>query len=102
MNGTAAPAIIALKMRRFKEAFRAAGAVSPATAMRPAEAGLRESVIFHKLVRQNILVAAGDGRYYLDERRAVVVQHKKRKIVMVLLAIILVLLAIGLIAASVA
>jgi hypothetical protein len=102
MNGTAAPAIIALKMRRYKAAFRAAGAVSPATAMRPAEAGLRESVIFHKLVRQNILVAAGDGRYYLDERRDVVVRHNKRKIVMVLLAVILVLLAIGLIAASVA
>jgi O-antigen ligase len=101
MSATAVPAIIALKMRRYKEAFRAAGAVTPATAMRPAEAGLRESVIFHKLVRQGVLVAAGNGRYYLDERRDATVRSNKRKIVVALLAIILVLLAIGLIAASV-
>ena len=100
MNGTAVPAIIAMKMRRYKEAFRAAGAVTPATAMRPDEVGLRKSVIFDKLVRQRVLVAAGDGRYYLDETRDATVRRSKRKLVLVLLAIILVLLAIGLIAAS--
>jgi hypothetical protein len=99
MSGTAVPAIIAIRMRRYKEAFRAAGAISPATAIRPAEKGLRESLIFHKLVREGILVAAGNGRFYLDESRDAAVMRTKRKIMAVLVFIVLVVLISSAIAA---
>jgi|SRR5215218_10304971 len=92
MSGTVVPTIIAIRMRRYKEVFGAAGATSPATAIRPAEKGLRHSLIFHKLVREGILVTVGDGRYYLDEARADAMLRTKRKIIAVLLFIILVLL----------
>src|SRR3954469_454678 len=99
MTGSALPAIIAIKMRRYKEAFRAAGAVSPGRAMRPADAGLRQSLIFQKLVREKILVPVGDGRYYLDETRDEAVMRNKRRILTVVLFIILVLLISGAVAA---
>lgn len=99
MNSTVVPAIIAIKMRRYKEAFRAAGATAPVSAMRPADAGLRESLIFQKLVRDGILVAVGEDRFYLDETRDAAVMRTRRKIVAVLLIVILVLLLSAAVAA---
>lgn len=95
MTTTAVPAILAMKMRRYKEAFRAAGATTPARALRPAEAGLRETLIFHKLVRRRILVPAGDGRYYLNEARDAAVMRTKRKWLAILLLVSLVVLIIA-------
>ena len=92
MSGSAVPAIIAIRMRRYKNAFRAAGATSPATAIRLVETGLRENFVFHKLVREGILVAVGNGRFYLDEARDEALMRIKRNILIVLLFIILVLL----------
>ena len=92
MSGSVVPAIIAIRMHRYKNAFRAAGATTPATAIRPAEMGLRESLVFHRLVREGILVAVGNGRFYLDETRDEAVMRIKRKIMIVLLFIILVAL----------
>lgn len=99
MSASAVPAIVAIRIRRYKNAFRAAGATSPATAIRPAETGLRESLVFHKLVREGILVAVGNGRFYLDEARDEALMHQKRKIIIALLFIILVLLISSAIAA---
>jgi hypothetical protein len=92
MSSTVVPAIIAIRMRRYKQAFRAAGATSPARAIRPAEKGLRESLVFHKLVRESILVSVGDGRFYLDETRDEVVMRTRQKLLLILIVIILVIL----------
>ena len=100
MSGTVVPAIIAARMRRYKEAFRIAGATAPGRAMRPVDIGLRESLAFYKLVRQSVLVAVGNGRYYLDEVRAAAVMRTKRKILAVLLFLILIGLVIGAITTS--
>ena len=99
MPGSVIPAIIAARMRRYKEVFYAANALTPTTAIRLADKGLRESLVFHKLVRQGILVAVGDGRFYLDEERDEAVMHSKRKFLAVLVIISLGLLIIGIISA---
>ena len=93
MTGTTVPAIIAIRIRRYQQAFRAAGAVTPDTAVRPSDAGLRESLVFRKLVRHRILVPVSGNRYYLDEARVAAVQHRKRRMLAVWLLVILVLLA---------
>src|SRR6478672_2758853 len=99
MSASVVPAIVAARMRHYRNAFRAAGATTPATAIRLADAGLRDSLIFHRLVREGILVPAGDGRYYLDELREATVQRNKHRILAILVFVILILLATGLIAA---
>jgi hypothetical protein len=73
-------------MRRYQQAFREAGAVSPDTAVRPSDAGLRESLTFR------ILVRVRDGRYYLDEARAVAVQQRRQRLLTMLLLVILLVL----------
>jgi hypothetical protein len=79
-------------MRRYQQAFREAGAVSPDTAVRPSDAGLRESFTFRRLVRRRILVRVRDGRYYLDEARAVAVQQRRQRLLTMLLLVILLVL----------
>ena len=99
MNGSVVPALIAARIRQYTKAFRTAGATAPGSAIRPADAGLRETFIFHRLVAQRVLVAAGQGRYYLDEARDRVVTRRRRTLVLVLLVIVLALLVTGLIGA---
>lgn len=95
MSGTVVPAIIAIRMRRYKQAFRTAGATSPAAAIRPADCGLRETLVFHKLVREGILVQVGNGRYYLDETRDAAVMRIRQKLILALLCIIILILLIS-------
>jgi hypothetical protein len=99
MSASVVPAIVAARMRRYRNAFRAAGAITPATAIRLADTGLRESLIFQRLVREGILVPVGNGRYYLDEVREAAVQRMRHRILAIVLLIVLVGLAISLISA---
>ena len=99
MNSTVVPVIIIVKMRQYKEAFRTAGATTPHSAMRPADAGLRQSLIFDKLVRQGVLVGVGNDRFYLNETRNRAVTHTRRKVLAVLIVIILIFLIISAIVA---
>jgi len=99
MSSTVVPAIIAVKMRQYKEAFRTAGATAPHTAIRPADAGLRQSLIFNKLVRQGVLVAVDNDRFYLDETRDSAVTHTRRMVLAGLVILILLILIISTVAA---
>lgn len=92
MTGTTVPAIFAICIRRYQQAFRAAGAVTPDTAVHPFDVGLRESFVFRKLVRHRILVPVSGNRYYLDEAHVAAVQHRKWSLLAIWLLIILVLL----------
>ena len=66
MGAEAAAAIVA-RERRTVDAFRRAGASSPAAARSLAEVGLDESWVVDRLVDRAVLRQAEPGRYYLDE-----------------------------------
>lgn len=61
--------MLARKMPSPLAAFRRAGACSPKTARRPASLGLSGAWLFEGAVRRGLIVATGDGRYYLDPQR---------------------------------
>lgn len=65
--GAAAAAAITGRQRRIMNAFRGAGALSPATARSLAELDIDESWVFDRLVARAVLRQSEPGRYYLDE-----------------------------------
>lgn len=100
MSATVVPAIIAIKARRYKEAFRNAGATTPLSAQRLADLGLRENLILHKLVRNGVLVAIPGGRYYLDEVRDAETTRVRQKLVLGLLVVVVILIILSTITAT--
>lgn len=91
---SATVAVMAI-LRRYVRIFRKAGATSPSTAIRPPEHGVRNSMLFQKLVRQGVLVKMGDDRYYLDETREAEMRNRRQKAVIIVLAILVIGLIIG-------
>lgn len=94
---TGAPigAIIAIKRRRIIDAFRAAGATSPQSALLPGEHGIKESFIFKRLIHRGVLVPDVNGRYYLDEVNELKDRKRRRTLVLLILVILIVLMAVG-------
>src|SRR5437868_5790124 len=86
-----AAAVILIRMRKIINQFREENATSPVTAITPSEHGIRQSIPFHKLVRDRVLVAVNEERYYLDEEREVEVRKRRRTLLLALL----ILVAIG-------
>jgi hypothetical protein len=85
-----AAAVVAMQRRRILNKFREANATSPATAIIPSEQRVRQSMIFYKLVRDRVLVAINEERYYLDEEREAEVAKRRRTIALALLILIVI------------
>jgi anti-sigma factor RsiW len=89
--GEAAAAAIAMKIRRIVDAFRRAGATSPAAARSLAELDLRESWIANRLIKRGVLLQGEPGRYYLDEKGWQAFRRARRRRLIIAATIILAL-----------
>ena len=87
--GTSVAAVLIAKERHIVQAFRRAGATTPASAVTPASIGVAEHIVFRKLRNRAVLREAGRGAFYLDERRWQALRAIRRRVVLVGLAIAL-------------
>lgn len=97
-----APAVAAIMRRREREVvddFRAAGAISPATAQSYTAVGLGESLAVRRLRRHAVIREAAPGMYYLDEEVWIAVRATRRRVGSVLVSVILLIL-LGILLAS--
>ena len=83
---------ITAKIRRYKSIFHKAHATAPERAILPWEYGITRGMIFNRLVRQKILVPAGNDKYYLDELRDKTL--RKRSSLIAIIGIVLIILIV--------
>ena len=84
---------VAVKTRRYLNAFRKARALSPEKAIDIQEHGLRTGLVFQRLLRRRIIKPGTPGKYYLDEYRIMQLKRRQSRVVIfgLLLFILLVL-----------
>jgi hypothetical protein len=90
-----APAIAAILRRREQEVvedFRAAGAVSPATAQSYSALGMGQSLAVKRLHNRAVIREASPGLYYLDEEVWAAVRRTRRRLATVVLSMLALLL----------
>ena len=98
MGAAAAVAIMRMKEREVVNDFRAAGALSPATAQSYTAMGFGESRAVKRLHDNAIIREAAPGLFYLDEEVWIAVRRNRRRRGMMIgsvLVLIFVALAVG-------
>ena len=81
--------VILIKERQVVDAFMRAGATSASTAVYPTDISVdMGGVGGRRLVRQAVLLEAGDGRYYLDLLTWEALRRQRRRILFVIKLII--------------
>jgi hypothetical protein len=83
---------VRVKLRRYKSIFHKAHATVPERAILPWEYGITRGMTFNRLVRQKIIVPAGNDKYYLDENRDKTL--RKRSNIIAIAAIIIIILIV--------
>ena len=89
-----AAAVIIARQNRYLRAFEQAGAIAPERARSLADLGLRDSRIFHGLVRRGYIVAAAGG-YYVDLVRVAERRRRGRMFAAILAIALLLMVGIG-------
>ena len=79
MGAAAAVAIMRRREREVVDDFRAAGAVSPATAQSYAAIGLGESMAIRRLHDRAVIRESAPGLWYLDEEVWTAVRRTRRR-----------------------
>ena len=100
MGAAAAVAIMRRREREVVADFRAAGAISPATAQSYNAIGLGESMAIRRLHDRAVIREATPGLWYLDEEVWTAVQRTRRRIAAVMLVLVVMIftgVAMGLI-----
>lgn len=100
MGAAAAVAIMRRREREVVDDFRAAGAISPATAQSYNAIGLGESMAIRRLHDRAVIREATPGLWYLDEEVWTAVQRTRRRIAAVMLVLVVMIftgVAMGLI-----
>jgi hypothetical protein len=92
MGAPAVAAIMARREREIVDAFRAAGATSPATAQSYTAIGLGDSLAIKRLRNRAVIRAASPDKYYLDEEVWAAVRRARRRIATVIVSILAVLM----------
>jgi hypothetical protein len=82
---------IIAKQNQYLRRFQEAGAVSPETARSLEQVGCRDSRMFQRLVRREVIRQAATGKYYLDVEAAQVFRKARRERALNALLIVLVL-----------
>jgi hypothetical protein len=85
--GAAAAAIIIRKEKDLVAHFRAAGAISPATAMTPDALGVHQRLAWERLVTRAVIREAVPGSFYLDEPSWVALRRTRRRLAIVMLVV---------------
>ena len=93
MGAAAAIAIMRRREREVVDDFRAAGAVSPATAQSYNAIGLGESMAIRRLHDRAVIRESSPGLWYLDEEVWTAVRRIRRRFAFAMLAIVLMLFA---------
>lgn len=100
MGAAAAIAIMRRQEREVVDDFRAAGAISPATAQSYNAIGLGESRAISRLHDRAVIREATPGLWYLDEEVWTAVQRARRRVAVVMLVLVVMIftgVAVGLI-----
>lgn len=88
-----AAVVISKKRRALLDALRRAGATSAAGAVPLAQAGIEPSMLLEIQKLRGVVVAAGGGRFYLDEaREAEAAAGRKALAAALIVAIVVVLI----------
>ena len=93
-TNTAIFAVMA-RQRRIIRIFHDAGAVKSFKAIVPEEHGISKNIIFNRLVRNGVLSAVHDGRYYLNENREKELRKRRKDIIGFILMVIAILVLIA-------
>jgi hypothetical protein len=93
MGAAAAVAIMRRREREVVEDFRAAGAISPATAQSYNAIGLGESMALRRLNDRAVIRESAPGLWYLDEEVWTAVRRTRRRVALAMLTIIVMLFA---------
>jgi hypothetical protein len=93
MGAAAAVAIMRRREREVVEDFRAAGAISPATAQSYNAIGLGESMALRRLNERAVIRESAPGLWYLDEEVWTAVRRTRRRVALAMLTIIVMLFA---------
>lgn len=98
MGAAAAIAVMRLKEREVVNDFRAAGALTPATAQSYAAMGFGATRAVERLHRDAVIREASPGLYYLDEEVWIAVRRNRRRralMIGIVLAIVFIGFAVG-------
>jgi hypothetical protein len=88
MGAPAIAAILRMREREVVDDFRAAGAISPATAQSYNAIGLGDSLAIKRLHNRAVIREAAPGMYYLDEVVWSAVQRTRRRVVTVVISVL--------------
>lgn len=84
-----APAVIAIMRKRerdVRDAFRSAGAITPANAMSLESAGIEETMAVKRLKKRAVIREAAPGLFYFDEDVWEAVSAMRQRMALVLVA----------------
>ena len=93
MGAAAAVAIMRRREREVVDDFRAAGAVSPATAQSYNAIGLGESMAIRRLHDRAVIREAAPGLWYLDEEVWTAVRRTRKRVAAAMLVIVVLVFA---------
>jgi hypothetical protein len=80
---------IIAKQNQYLRRFQEAGAISPDTAMSLEQVGCRDSRMFQRLVRREVIRQTAPGQYYLDVAAAQAFRQARRQRALTALVIVL-------------
>lgn len=84
--GAAAVAVMRKKERDVRDAFRSAGAMTPANAMSLESIGIEETMAVRRLKRRAIIREAAPGLFYFDEDVWESVNAMRRRMALLMIA----------------
>jgi hypothetical protein len=93
MGAAAAVAIMRRREREVVDDFRAAGAISPATAQSYNAIGLGESMAIRRLHDRAVIRESAPGLWYLDEEVWTAVRRTRRRVAVVMLVLVVMIFA---------
>lgn len=89
IGGAGAALAIAHKLRKIMATFEEHGAVRPDSARTLQQLGLKDSRLLRRLQKKGVVVAAQDGRYYLDRTGMERYRFAKKTRALILMAVAL-------------
>jgi hypothetical protein len=93
MGAAAAVAIMRRREREVVDDFRAAGAISPATAQSYNAIGLGESMAIRRLHDRAVIRESAPGLWYLDEEVWTAVRRTRRRVAVFMLVLVVMISA---------
>ena len=93
MGAAAAVAIMRRREREVVDDFRAAGAISPATAQSYNAVGVGESSAIRRLNDRAVIRESAPGLWYLDEEVWTAVRRTRRRVALAMLVIVVLIFA---------